>query len=257
MKEFLNVALVQSDLVWENPLKNRTVFQGKILELDSDVDLIILPEMFTTGFTMNAAAVAETMEGETVRWMQKIAQAKEAAVTGSVVIKEGGKYYNRMLFATPDGSLDYYDKKHTFTLAGEHHIYTSGKQQKLIMYNGWKLCLLICYDLRFPVWARNIWDYDVLIYVANWPKPRIAAWDALLKARSIENMCYGIGVNRVGLDGKNHNYPGHSGVYDVLGNCLAFSKTETILYAVLRKDHLRENREKFRFLDDKDKFVLM
>lgn len=256
MKDTLQTVLMQSDLVWENPTKNRSIFHKKIQRLTHDVDLIILPEMFSTGFTMNAAAVSETMEGETVAWMQKTARGKNAAITGSIIIKENNYYYNRSIFVHPSGKLDYYDKKHTFTLAGEDKVYNSGNTQKIVDYNGWKICLLICYDLRFPVWARNTQYYDVLVYVASWPKPRITAWDALLKARAIENMSYSIGVNRIGVDANGYDYPGHSAVYDVLGNRLVFSNDGEAVYAGLHKDHIRENREKFRFLGDRDAFVL-
>jgi len=256
MNNTLQTALIQSDLVWENPGKNRELFREKINRIAQDVDLIVLPEMFTTGFSMNAAAVAETMEGDTVAWMQKTARDRNAALTGSIIIKENGRYYNRAVFAHPSGRLDWYDKRHTFTLAGEHKVYASGNIQQIVDYNGWKLCLLICYDLRFPVWSRNTQAYDALIYVASWPEPRITAWDSLLKARAIENMAYCIGVNRTGTDGNGLMYPGHSVVYDALGDQLAFSDKEEALQATLHKDHIREKREKFRFLDDRDAFSL-
>lgn len=256
MKDQLQIALIQSDLIWEHPKENRTAFHEKIQQVKAGTDLIVLPEMFTTGFTMNAASVAETMEGETVAWMRQIAREKEAAVTGSLVISEDGHYYNRSVFAYPSGEIAHYDKKHTFTLAGEDTIYTAGTVQQIVAFKGWKLCLLICYDLRFPVWARNTQNYDALFYVASWPEPRIAAWDTLLKARAIENMCYTIGVNRVGVDANGHHYPGHSAVYDVLGRPVVFSKDEEIVYAELHKDHIRETREKYRFLEDRDHFTL-
>ena len=186
MQEELKVALIQSDLVWENPKQNRINFTGKMNSIDKDVDLIILPEMFSTGFTMHPEKVFETMQGETIAWIKETAQEKQVAVTGSLIIKENNHYYNRLLFVYPDGTVKTYDKRHTFTLVGEDKVYTAGSKKLLVDYKGWKICPLICYDLRFPVWARNVENYDLLIYVANWPKPRITAWDALLKARAIE-----------------------------------------------------------------------
>ncbi|ALJ05860.1 amidohydrolase [Pseudalgibacter alginicilyticus] len=258
MQNQLKIALIQSDLVWENPELNRNSFSKKIKAITVDVDLIILPEMFTTGFTMNAKNVAETMQGETVSWMQDLAIKKKSAILGSVVITENGNFYNRLLFVSPKGTIEYYDKKHSFTLVGEEKIYTAGTQKNMIAYKGWKINPLICYDLRFPVWARNTEDYDVLIYVANWPKPRISAWDTLLKARAIENMCYCIGVNRVGVDGVNSVYSGHSAVYDVLGNTMSSitpNKEQTEII-ILEKRHIEAYRNKFKFLNDKDDFIL-
>ena len=190
MHDQLKIALIQSDLVWENPKKNRKHFKEKIESISKPVDMIVLPEMFSTGFTMNAKDVAETMDGKTVAWMKKKALKTNAAIIGSLVISEDGKFYNRLLFVEPSGDIHIYDKRHTFTLAGEEKIYASGTKKLIVDYKGWKICPLVCYDLRFPVWARNTENYDVLLYVANWPKPRILAWDTLLKARAIENMSY-------------------------------------------------------------------
>ncbi|MCF7559876.1 amidohydrolase [Sabulilitoribacter multivorans] len=258
MQSQLKIALIQADLVWENPEQNRVNFSKKIQSISEEVDVIVLPEMFTSGFTMNAEKVAETMTGKTVSWMQDLATRKQAAIIGSIVISEDNNFYNRLLFVTPSGTLEYYDKRHTFTLAGEHKVYTAGSKQFITEYKGWKFCPLICYDLRFPVWARNVDDYDVLLYVANWPKPRISAWDALLKARAIENMSYCIGVNRVGIDGVNSEYSGHSAVYDVLGNQMTDiepNKEQTLL-VTLEKRHIETYRNKLRFLDDKDTFTI-
>ena len=258
MKSELKVALIQSNLIWENPEQNRINFTNKISAILESVDLIILPEMFNSGFTMNPGHVAETMTGDTVSWMQKLAQLKKAAVTGSIVIKENEHYYNRLLFVYPNGIIEYYDKKHTFTLAGEHNAYTAGSNLLTVNYLGWKICPLVCYDLRFPVWARNTNDYDVLLYVANWPKVRIAAWDILLKARAIENMTYCIGVNRVGLDANDHEYSGNSGAYDVLGtrmDSIPLDK-ETTEIVTLKKEHISKYREKLGFLNDRDLFSL-
>lgn len=260
-KQKLNVALIQADLVWEDPIANRARFEKKIEELPKVTDLVVLPEMFTTGFTMNATTIAESMDGETIAWMRQMAKKHQLAITGSVVIKESieeEQYFNRLLFISPDGSMVKYDKKHTFTLAGEDKVYTSGLERIEVMYKGWKICPLICYDLRFPVWARNTIDYDVLLYVASWPKPRIAAWDTLLKARAIENMSYTIGVNRVGEDHNGYLYNGNTVAYDALGNCLDKNNegVETVLLIELDKDELGRVRNKFRFLDDKDSFVI-
>jgi len=245
-------------LVWENPSQNRLNFLNKIDSITQPVDIIVLPEMFTSGFTMNPKGVAETMQGETVSWMKSIASKKQAAITGSLIIKENDNYYNRLLFVHPNGEINSYDKRHTFTLAGEDKVYTAGTKKLIVAFKGWSICPLICYDLRFPVWARNTENYEVLIYVANWPKPRVNAWDALLKARAIENMSYCIGVNRVGLDANNHEYSGHSAAYDVLGNRLdttPFDK-EAISIVTLDKTELENYRNKLNFLNDKDEFTL-
>ncbi|EDP98318.1 amidohydrolase [Kordia algicida OT-1] len=254
----LKIALIQTNLIWEDPLQNRIQLAEKINAITEMVDMMVLPEMFTSGFTMNPENVAETMEGETISWIKKLAKAKNTAITGSLVISENGNYYNRSVFVLPSGEIETYDKKHTFTLAGEHKVYKAGTEKNIIHYKGWKICPLICYDLRFPVWARNVENYDVLIYVANWPKPRVNAWDALLKARAIENMSYCIGVNRVGLDANSHEYCGHSAAYDVLGEKLTNitpSKEETEI-VTLTKTHIATYRNKLKFLDDKDVFSL-
>lgn len=258
MQNQLKVVLIQADLVWENPRQNRLNFTKKIDQINEDVDMVILPEMFTSGFTMNASAVAETMDGETVLWMKDLASKRNIAIVGSLVISEAGNFHNRLLFVEPSGVITHYDKRHTFTLVGEDDIYSAGKEKIIVEYKGWKICPLICYDLRFPVWARNIEDYDVLIYVANWPKPRVSAWDALLKARAIENMCYCIGVNRVGVDGVNSIYSGHSAVYDVLGNPMTtmIPDQEQIEILVLEKRHIEAYRNKLKFLNDRDGFII-
>lgn len=254
----LKVTLIQSDLVWETPKQNRDNFSDKINSINQEVDLIILPEMLTTGFTMNAASIAETMQGDTVKWMQEIAAKKSTAITGSIIISEKKQFYNRLLFVHPSGKIETYDKRHTFTLAGEDKVFSAGKDKLIVNYKGWKICPLVCYDLRFPVWARNTENFDVLLYVANWPKPRINAWNTLLKARAIENMCYCIGVNRVGLDTNNYEYSGNSAAYDVLGREISEidpykEQTEIV---VLNKNHIKSNREKLQFLNDRDGFIL-
>ncbi|MDG4716007.1 amidohydrolase [Winogradskyella marincola] len=252
----LNVALLQTTLAWENPKANRTHIEDKVSSITAD--LIVLPEMFSSGFTMNASEVAETMNGETITWLKALSKTKNAAIVGSLVIKENENYYNRLIFVEPNGTLTTYDKRHTFTLANEHKVYTAGTKKIIIDYKGFKICPLVCYDLRFPVWARNSEDYDVLIYVANWPKVRIAAWDALLKARAIENMSYCIGVNRVGLDDNNYEYSGHSAAYDVLGNRMDSipESIETTEVITLEKSHITKYRERLGFLKDRDTFSL-
>jgi predicted amidohydrolase len=198
------------------------------------------------------------MNGETLVWLKQLAKEKQVAITGSLIIKESENYYNRLVFVHPNGIVDVYDKHHAFTLAGEHEVYTEGKNKRIVNYKGWKICPLICYDLRFPVWARNIENYDVLLYVANWPKPRIKAWDILLNARAIENMTYCIGVNRVGVDPNGHEYTGHSVAYDTLGEKLTNIEPslEQIEMVTLSKSHIEKTRTHFNFLNDKDDFNL-
>ncbi len=260
MQDTLILGLLQADLHWENPEANRIVFEKKIAQLVSThnaIDLIVLPEMFTTGFSMNADELAESENGKTVKWMQQIAKKYAIAITGSIIIKDGNAFYNRLFFVYPNTTFKTYDKRHTFTLAGEDKVYKKGNNRLIITYKGWKICPLICYDLRFPVWARNTQNYDVLLYVANWPHRRIAAWDALLKARAIENMCYSVGVNRVGKDANDILYTGHSAVFNVLGESLFFSKKEETGIVTLAKNHLYELREKLGFLNDRDRFEIL
>ena len=254
--QVLNVALVQTSLIWENPEANRVRLSNKIASLSKEVDVILLPEMFTTGFTMTPQNI-DTAEGQkTVEWMSKEAKGSDAAIVGSIVFFENGNFTNRLFFVEPNGAISQYDKRHTFTLAGEDQVYTAGNSHLIVEYKGFRINPMICYDLRFPVWARNTQDYDVLIYVANWPKPRITAWDTLLKARAIENMSYCIGVNRCGQDEAGYVYSGHSAVYDSLGEQQVFSVEETILYATLNKAHITSTRNKLKFLEDSDGFSL-
>lgn len=253
----MKTALIQSPLYWEDPKQNRDYFEKKMQTVTEDSDLIVLPEMFTSGFTMRPENVAETMQGETITWLKVMAKTKNAAITGSLVIMEKGKFYNRMVFVFPSGEIQFYDKKHLFTLAGEEKVYTSGVQKIMVDYLGWKICLQVCYDLRFPVFSRNSEDYDLLIYVASWPKIRINAWDALLKARAIENMAYAIGVNRIGQDHSGYEYTGHSQVVDFLGNYIvAPVELESILYGELHKQKMLQTREKLGFLNDRDAFEI-
>jgi predicted amidohydrolase len=258
MSNKLKIALVQANLVWENIQENLNYFDEKINKMSSDVDLVILPEMFSTGFSMNPKNHFENMDGDSVSWMKETAIHKQIAVVGSLIIKEEGSYYNRLVFVYPNGEIHTYDKRHLFTYGGEDKVYSSGKERPILEYKGWKIFPLICYDLRFPVWSRNDVEYDILIYVANWPKPRISAWGTLLKARAIENMCYTIGVNRVGVDGNNLEYIGHSQAIDMLGKEMTSknNQEEIVIEVILDKVKLIESRNKFRFLNDKDSFSI-
>ncbi|WP_028377206.1 amidohydrolase [Leeuwenhoekiella sp. MAR_2009_132] len=251
----LKVAAIQADLKWEDPEANRSYFDKKIDSLKHEVNLIVLPEMFSTGFSMQPQGIAD--QGETLNWMLAKAADQNCALAGSLMVFENEQYYNRFYFVTPEGEATTYNKRHRFTLAGEHKVYERGDKPVVISYKGWQILAQVCYDLRFPVFARNTTNYDVAIYVANWPKKRIFAWDTLLKARAIENMCYTIGVNRVGLDGNNYEYNGYSGIYDSLGATLAFAEAEEkTIYAELSKAHLTETREHLNFLADQDAFEL-
>ena len=253
----MKIAIIQSDLYWEDASKNRKSFESKINQIDSEVNLVVLPEMFSTGFTMNAVEVAETMNGETVLWLQSLAKQKNFAITGSLIIVENEKYYNRMLFVFPSGEIQYYDKRHLFSLAGEDNFYTNGNKKVIVEYLDWKICLQVCYDLRFPVFARNVENYDLLLYVANWPKVRTNAWDSLLKARAIENLSYVVGVNRVGLDANNYEHVGHSQAIDFLGNfILEPQESEAVFIVELDKKIMLETREKLDFLSDRDIFEI-
>lgn len=248
--------MIQAPLVWENAQANRDYFSGKLKGLKAD--LVVLPEMFSTGFTMQPGRVAEPMSGDTVCWMQDMAMTHQTAVAGSMVIAENNRFFNRLLFIYPTGTIQYYDKRHLFTLAGEDQSYTSGAEKLIVDYRGWKICPLICYDLRFPVFSRNAENYDLLLYVANWPKVRTNAWDTLLRARAIENMSYVVGVNRVGEDANGHQYVGHSQIVDGLGNFLVEpAENEAVFTAELDWAHLREIREKFAFLNDRDTFTVL
>lgn len=254
MTATLKTALVQSPLVWENPEANRTHFSKLLRDISSDTDLIVLPEMFNTGFTMHPERVAKKEGTKTVDWMLQKAKETNAAVIGSLPFFENGSFTNRLFFVEPNGKTAQYDKRHTFTLAGEDKVYNAGTEKLNVDFKDFRICPMVCYDLRFPVWSRNTENYDVIVYVANWPKPRIVAWDTLLKARAIENMAYCLGVNRVGSDEVGHEYTGHSAVYDTLGEQVTFSEKEEIVYAILSKEHITTTREKLRFLEDRDNF---
>jgi predicted amidohydrolase len=251
----INITIIQSNIIWEDKDSNLKNYQSKIDNIESD--LIILPEMFTTGFTMNPKLLAETMSGETVQWMKENASKMNSAICGSIIIQEDSKYFNRFIWVNPDGSIHHYDKKHLFSFVGEDKNYTPGNEKLIIEYKGWKICSLICYDLRFPVWSRNSEDYDLLIYVANWPTKRKLAWKSLLVARAIENQCYVIGVNRVGYD-ENNYYSGESKLVNALGETLYVnSHVEDIYTTTISKYELNKVRTQLPFLNDKDNFKIL
>ncbi|MEO9570594.1 MAG: amidohydrolase [Polaribacter sp.] len=259
MQNELNVVGIQANLIWENATKNIAFFEEKITSLDANIDLVVLPEMFTTGFTMKPENVAEKMNGKSVSWMKKMASKNKIAICGSLVIEENDNYYNRFVFVHPSTEIECYNKRHSFSLAGEDKVYTSGTEKLIVNYKGWKICPLICYDLRFSVWARNTDNYDLLIYMANWPVKRIKAWDTLLKARAIENMSYVIGVNRTGKDANNYDYSGNSLILDCLGEEIANLKVNEvgIVKTTLNKENQNKIRKKLGFLNDKDSFIIL
>lgn len=258
MTENLKITLVQSDLFWEDRTSNLEMFARKFQNIQEPTDLIILPEMFSTGFSMHAEKLAESPDGETFQWMVLQAQNLNTALTGSFIVKENRNYYNRLFFVFPDGSFKKYDKRHTFTYAKENESYSAGESRLLIDYKGWRICPLICYDLRFPVWSRNTDDYDILIYIANWPEARTVAWNTLLRARAIENMAYCVGVNRVGRDGNDHHYVGHSAIFDALGAQISPSAFDEFIQTVtLDHEKLIAARKRFGFLNDRDSFHLL
>ena len=254
----LSVSLIQSSLYWEEAAKNRSEFSTKIGGLKGQTDLIVLPEMFTTGFSMNAEKVAEDMDGPTLNWLSAHANQLECAITGSFIVKEKGKFFNRLVFMQPDGKYSIYDKRHLFTLAKEHETFEPGQDRLIVEWKGWKICPLICYDLRFPVWSRNTADFDLLIYVANWPETRALHWKSLLQARAIENQCYTIGVNRVGVDQKELIYSGDSSLIDYSGTVIyCTTKTEDTFTITLSKDAQLNYRTKLAFLPDRDDFQIL
>lgn len=254
----LKVALVQTDLYWENTTANLASLEEKIATITELVDIIVLPEMFSTGFTMNPASVAEPMNLTTTKWMQQVAAQTGAVVMGSFVAKEGTNYFNRLLWVEPNGTYDFYDKRHLFRMAREQESYTGGTKRIIKEWKGWKICPLICYDLRFPVWSRNVaLDYDLLVYVANWPAIRSHVWNTLLQARAIENLSYVVGVNRVGNDGNGIPHTGDSAVIDFKGEVLERKSIEEgILIHTLQREALTTFRDKFPAFLDADEFLL-
>ena len=259
----LTITLIQTDLTWEEKAANLNMLEYKIRTLKERTELVILPEMFSTGFSMKPEQFAETMDGESVEWMRKTAKEAKIILTGSLIIKEHDNYYNRLLWMLPNGEYGYYDKRHMFGYAEEDKHYTAGNKRLIASVKGWKINLQVCYDLRFPVWARQSpnetgAEYDVLIYVANWPDRRNHAWKTLLCARAIENQCYVVGVNRVGNDGNNIYHSGDSMVIDPLGEVLYHVKDEEDIFTIaLDKTHLQNIRDKFPFLKDRDDFQII
>ncbi len=256
----LTVSLVQIDIIWEQRNANLQQLEQKINAIAEPTELIIMPEMFTTGFSMQPEGKAETMEGETMKWMQKISVQRKAIVTGSLMMSDEGNHFNRLIWMQPNGVYGMYDKRHLFSYAGEQTHFTAGHKRFIGQVKGWKICTQICYDLRFPVWNRmqSPNEYDVLLVVANWPATRIAAWDALLRARAIENQCYVIAVNRVGQDENKLEYPGHSTIISPTGEVMYIGKNaEEVKTMTLQKDLIQQTREKFPFANDKDSFTIL
>jgi len=258
MNSNLNVSLIQTNLFWQNAKKNIEVFDSKINLVSQSTDLIILPEMFTTGFSLEPQNIAENMNGDSVNWLINKANQNNVALAGSIIISENNQFFNRFIFAKPDKSFDFYDKRHLFRMANEHLKFTAGQNKVISNLNGWRIRLLVCYDLRFPVWSRNQNDYDLIVYVANWPKPRISQWEILLKARAIENQCYTIGVNRIGFDGNNTEYSGNSLVISPKGEIMAQANDneDCIINAELDFELLQKYRENFPVSLDADNFEI-
>jgi len=253
----INVTIIQDSLNWHDQLANRNRYDEHFKSI-ADTDLIVLPEMFSSGFSMHPEACFETMDGETVAWMSERAGQKSAVITGSLIIKLGeNNFVNRMIWAKPDGSMDYYDKRHLFRFGGEHVHFNSGDKRVILELAGWRFALFVCYDLRFPVWSRNKDDYDVAIYVANWPNARQMAWDSLLPARAIENLAYVLGVNRIGEDAIGNSFSGGSVILDFMGNPLADCKDELkIATSTLSRENLDAFRDKFPARLDADQFEI-
>jgi predicted amidohydrolase len=286
----ITFTLIQTALHWENKQANLEMLEKNIKGIKEKIEVVVLPEMFTTGFSMKPEVFAETVDGETVQWMKRVAAEKKIILTGSVIIQDGQAYYNRLIWMLPNGEYGYYNKRHLFAYAEEDKHYTAGTERFIASVNGWKVALQVCYDLRFPVWARQtspeapassgfqppspkekesgtnlIWrgeheafEYDILIYVANWPEKRILAWKTLLQARAIENQCYVIGVNRVGNDGNEIYHSGDSMVIDPLGEILYHKEKEEDIFTItLQKNELEEIRKRFQFWRDKDDFQIL
>jgi predicted amidohydrolase len=261
----LAITIIQTNLHWENKEANLRMLEDKLRNLAQPTEIVLLPEMFSTGFSMKPAVLAEHMNGQTVNWMKEMAGKHRIVIGGSLIIKEEGKFYNRFIWMLPNGQYGIYDKRHRFAFAGEDQFYTAGTKRTIAQVKGWKINLQVCYDLRFPVWARQqlkqneagekIPEYDVLIYVANWPERRSHAWKTLLCARAIENQCYVIGVNRVGKDGNEIYHSGNSMVIDPLGEVLYHMADEEDIFTItLQREHVESIRAKFPFWKDGDEF---
>ncbi len=260
----LTVTLIQTTLEWEDKDANLRNLETKINNIKEATQVVILPEMFTTGFSMTPEKFAEDMGGHSVQWIKKLAQKKKIILTGSLIIQENKQYYNRLIWILPNGQLYYYDKRHLFGYAGEDEHYTPGTNRLIVSVNGWRILLQVCYDLRFPVWARqeateeSPYEYDAIIYVANWPQKRNLVWKTLLQARAIENMSYVIGVNRIGNDGNGFHHSGDSRIIHPLGTVLyEKSDTEDVYTYTLQKDELEKTRSRFPFAKDADKFNIL
>ena len=250
----LTITLMQHELAWEDIESNLAGFTAKIDAIDENTHLIVLPEMFTTGFSMNAANLAQDMKGSSVEWLREKSRQKNADIVGSIIVNDDGKFFNRLVWAKPEGEIFTYDKKHLFRMAGEEKVYSSGYKNITVELRGWKIRPFICYDLRFPVWTRNIANqYDAAIFIANWPERRSWHWRLLLQARAIENQCYVIGVNRVGTDGNGHSYSGDSSIIDSWGNIIFQKRNQACTYTTeLSYDALQSSRESFPVWMDAD-----
>ena len=257
MKESLNLSFIQTATCWHDPIANRGLFGRFFKRLPAATELVVLPEMFSTGFTMAAAEVAETMTGPTLSWLRDAANELQKTICGSLVIAEEGEIFNRFVWVTADGQITTYDKRHTFRMAGEHEHYAAGSGRIVLEIGGWRVCPMICYDLRFPVWFRNRDDYDVLLCVANWPAVRQSAWQTLLRARAIENQVFSIGVNILGVDGAGVEYIGGSTVHDAQGETLLEAGMQEGLFSVtLDWQTLDDYRTAFPVWRDADDYVL-
>lgn len=260
----LKITLIQTGIHWHSIEANLSMFEEKIWKIREPTDLIILPEMFNTGFSMEVKGLSEPMNSKTFRWMKQQSAQTKAVVTGSFIVNEGGVFYNRLIWMTPGGSYDIYDKRHLFRMAEEHHSFGSGASRLIKELKGWKICPLICYDLRFPVWSRNRWDeksgsmdYDLLVYIANWPAARVNAWNILLQARAVENLCFVAGVNRIGMDGNEIEYNGNSAVVNPKGEHVWKNEgEEEIKTIILSHEELSRYREKFPAYLDADAFII-
>ena len=257
MKESLSIALIQANLRWEDVDANLNHFDT-LISVINEIDLILLPEMFNTAFCPKSNHLSESMNGKSVSWMKEIAKKKKCVIAGSLMINEKSKVYNRLVWISKDGQISTYDKRHLFSLIEEERHISKGDERLIVELDGWKICPLICYDLRFPVFSRNNVDYDLLIYLANWPIKRIDAWNTLLKARSIENQCFTIGVNRVGVDGNGIRFNGYTKVFDAFGKEILSAKEnmEEVLQIEISLDDAKLKRKQMNFLQDRDDFIL-
>ena len=253
----LNVTIVQADIHWHAAAENCDYFANVIDSLEELTDLVVLPEMFTTGFTMDAQSQAEQMNGPSVKWMRKVATNRKVNLCGSLIIEDNGRFFNRFIVMKPDGSHESYDKRHLFRYANEDRHYSAGSEIMAFDINSFRICPMICYDLRFPVWSRNRDRYDLLLYVANWPAPRHLAWKTLIRARAIENLSYVAAVNRIGTDGNDHPYKGGSAIINYLGKDMeSLGREEGVVTTQLNLNKLQSYRRKFAFQDDADDFLI-